>query len=208
MKKGFVLLVLVVVFLNMCTVSFASSELNNSSIIVTAPKCLLGETVRIPVGDAEYLDVGNGKLIKISELPSISSQREADTFISNLRQALANPTQHNPTIDYTARSTHGNVKVASIIINGLKTLALWVEFTTSGDSNTGIVTYHNAYTTFTGFTLGIAWKQISCRSEVTSSGKDIYASASGEFAYYLLVDGLIELGREAVSLSGYCYAVY
>lgn len=141
-------------------------------------------------------------------MPTFSSQREADAFISRLRQSLTNPAQHNPTIEYGARATHGNAKVASIIINGINTLALWVEYSTSGDGNTGIITYHNAYTTFTGFTLGIAWKQISCRSEVTSSGKDIYAAANGEFAYYLLIDGLIELGREAVSLSGYCYAVH
>lgn len=63
MKKGFVLLVLVVVFLNMCTVSFARSELSSASKILTAPKCPLGETVYIPVRDAEYLDVGDGKLI-------------------------------------------------------------------------------------------------------------------------------------------------
>ena len=62
--------------------------------------------------------------------------------------------------------------------------------------------------TFANFTLGIAWKQISCGLEVASSEKDINASATEEFAHSLFVDGLIELSREAVSLSGYCYAVH
>ena len=83
-----------------------------------------------------------------------------------------------------------------------------MEYTTSGDSSSGHITYHSAYTSFTGFTLGIAWHQVSAHSEVTSSGKDIYATARGELAYYLLVDGLIELGRESVDLSGYCYVIH
>ena len=38
--------------------------------------------------------------------------------------------------------------------------------------------------------------------------KDIYAMASGELEYYFLIDGLIQLGRKAVSLDGYCFVIH
>lgn len=186
----------------------ANSEKEDKGTILMVPQCPIGTSVKVPVGDAEYLDIGNGKLIKIANLPRFSSQKDADAFILGLRHAISNPTYFFPTIDFSSKSTHGNVRVASITYNGVRTITLWVEYSTSGDSNTGTITYHNAYTTYTGFSLGIAWNQISSHSEVTSSGKDIYATATGELSYYLLIDGLIELGRESVRLSGYCYAVH
>ena len=45
----------------------------------------------------------------------------------------------------------------------------------------------------------------SCR--ITSSGKDIYVEATGELITSLLVNGIIELYRQDVTLSGYCYAI-
>lgn len=206
--KRFVTLLLIAVFcFNIFSFVLAENERIDSEKILVLPNCSSGNKIKIPVGNAEYIDIGDGSLIKISNLLTFSNQNEADAYVHGLKTALQAPIQCNPTIDLGMRTTHGNVQVSYITYNYLNTISLWVEYTTSGNYNTGSITYHNAYTTFTGFTLGIAWHQVTAHSEVTSSGKDIYASATGEISYYILIDGLIELGRESVNLYGYCYAV-
>lgn len=87
------------------------------------------------------------------------------------------------------------------------TVELRVSYTTSGNFNTGTITHNKAYTTFTGLTIGREWEERLCRSEVTSSGKDIYAMATGEVVTCFLVEDFIEISRTAVSLEGYCSAV-
>lgn len=208
------LLALLLAFTMTFSISFSATalaaETSNvpSDKIIRLTDCPAGQTITIPVGDAEYIDDGNGKLIKISDLPTFSNQQEANSFISGLRNALSNPIQHDPMSEYATMSTNGNHKVASITYNYTTTIALWVEYTTSGNSNTGKVTYHNAYTTLSGYTLGVSWHEITCHSEVTSSGKDIYASATGNLVYYLLIEDLLEVGREVVNLSGYCAVIH
>ena len=191
-----------------CVFLMGSAESKQSNKILIAPEAPLGKTISIPVGEAEFIRLSDGSLITIADLTTFSNQNEATAFIQGIRAANNQPVQYNPTIDFNSRATHGNALVASITYNYMNTVGLWVEYTTSGDSSSGHITYHSAYTSFTGFTLGIAWHQVSAHSEVTSSGKDIYATARGELAYYLLVDGLIELGRESVDLSGYCYVIH
>lgn len=44
-------------------------------------------------------------------------------------------------------------------------------------------------------------------SVVTNSGKNIYAEATGEVVTYVLVQGLIEIARNAYTLSGICCAI-
>lgn len=202
------LFVTVICFTMVLTTSgFADNGTDISSDrILRLPNCPIGTTMRIPVGNAEYIETAEGQLLKISDLPHFYSQKEAASYIQNIKIASAYPVRHPIRLANTLASNY-NYRVASVTYNYLNTVALWVDYTTSGASHTGVVTYHNAYTTFTGFTLGIAWHEISCHSEVTSSGKDILASAHGELAYYLLVDGFIELGREAVNLSGSFMAV-
>ncbi len=202
-------LVMCVVLFMALMVNAVSAESidNDSGKILVLPKCPVGGSISVEIGDAEFIQTNEGKVIRITDLLSFSDRNEATQYVQGLKKAIQNPCDHNATIDFSARATHGDALVRSITYNYLNTLALRVEYTTSGDANTGKITYHRAYTTFSGFTLGIAWNEITCNSQVTASGKDIYASANGELAYYLLIEGLIELGRESVNLSGYCYAV-
>ena len=179
----------------------------SSDKIIELPYCPVGETIRIPVGDAEYIDDGTGNLIKISDLMSFSSQRNAANYIDIMSELLQPPVQYKPDINYATKATHGDALVASQSIGGLSTVSLRVAYTTSGNSNTGTITYHAAYTTFTGFTLGFGWDEKNCYSQVTSSGKAIYAKVTGELVYNLLVDGFIEIGRRSITLDGTCFAV-
>lgn len=58
-----------------------------------------------------------------------------------------------------------------------------------------------------GFTAGLSWHETSTHSEITNSKKDIYATATGELVTYLLIDGLIEIRRQYIRMSGYCWAI-
>ena len=172
--------------------------------ILELPFCPEGETMRIPVGDAEYIKDDSGNLIKISDLLTFESQQEATRFIEEMLIPIEQP---NPPI--STRSTRGDGLVDSVsVAGGLGSINLRVSYTTSGDSNTGKITQHHAYTTFTGFTLGFGWDESMCVSQVTSSGKDIFAQANGVLTYNLLVDGFIELGRESVHLEGLCSVIH
>lgn len=205
MKKMMLVFAQVIIVL-LCSVSFAEGN-GAGNNIVEVPFCAAGTTQIIDIGNAEYIRTSDGQMLKVDDLLCFATQAEADEYINGLKDKLRTPVDHAATISFNARATYGDALVSSITYNYLNTLALRVEYTTSGDANTGVVTYHKAYTTFTGFTLGIAWNEITCNSQITSSGKDIYATAHGELAYYILIENLLELGREAVSLSGYCTAV-
>ncbi len=211
MKKFLSLTLAFVLALAISVPAFAAEP--TSSIpqgkVLELPYCQPGDTIKIPVGDAEYIDDGSGNLIKISDLLSFETQEDANTYMNSVLSELEQTTQYNPSIDFNlkTRATHGDAIVASKKISFAGHINLGVIFTTSGDHNTGTITHHKAYTTFTGFTLGFGWDESVCSSQITSSGKDIYAVANGTLTYNLLVDGFIELGREPVHLEGYCWTV-
>ena len=208
--KKMLALVLSIVMLFTLSVPASAHELTVDSTenIITLPDCPVGERVRIPVGDAEYIVNGDGQLINISDLMSFVNQEEANSYIEMMKKDLLVTTQYKPTINYNARATNGDALVASQGVGLAGSINLRVAYTTSGNSNTGTITYHEAYTTFTGFTYGFEWEEKLCTSQVTSSGKDIYVRAVGELVYYFLVDGFIELGREAIDLDGYCFVIH
>lgn len=207
MKKILSLIMASIMLLSLSVFSAAEEYIPEEKIL-ELPYCPVGETRKIPVGSAEYIKDSSGNLIKISDLMFFATQDDADNYISELRQQLSTPTQYNPSINFNSRATHGDALVASQGINFVSSVNLRVAYTTSGNSNTGTITSHEAYTTFTGFTLGFDWEEEMCYSEITSSGKDIYAAAAGELTWYILVEGLIEFAREEIHLEGYCAAVH
>ena len=178
MKKMLALVLSAVMIFAFSVPAFAQ-ELSTGSTenIITLPDCPVGERVRIPVEDAGYIVNGAGQLIKISDLISFANQEEANSYIEMMENQLSVTTQYNPTINLDARSTHGNALVASQDVSFAGAIELRVAYTTSGNSNTGTITYHEAYTSFTGFTYGFEWEEKLCTSEITSSGKDVYARA-------------------------------
>ena len=217
MKKT-ICFVLVMVLAIMCFSLPVYAEDNPSkstSKVFKVPKCPSNSSIRIDIGDAEYIDLGDGNLIAVSSLPTGNQAKKIKNMIKNpVVQMKAEPVQvatpmlARAVAAKAGSSTHGKQKVASMGV-AAGSINLYVEYTTSGPHNTGKITYHNAYSTLSGFTLGFSWKNVTTHSEVTKSGKDIYASCSGQITYYLLVDiGILELGSSDVSLSGYCYAVH
>lgn len=212
MKKILSLFIAAIMCFSLALPTFAeeTSSLPSENNILVLPDCEPGTSVKVPVGDAEYIEDSNGNLIKISDLISFDSQDAADDYVEQLRASLENTIQLNPQIEFNplTRATHGSAVVAvkEVVFNGR--INLCVVYTTSGDSNTGTITYHDAYTTFTGFSLGFSWEESTCASQVTSSGKDIFAYTAGVLVYNFLVDGFIEIGREPVNLAGYCYAIH
>lgn len=208
MKRFLAIILTLSIALSISMSVFAEGKATvTSGKILRLPEITSNAPINIPVGDAEYIEDSNGKLIKISDLMHFSNQQEADNYLAQLSKQLSKTVQYNPQISTATRSTHGDALVASKGVS-TGTIELRVAYSTSGDSNTGTITQANAYTTFTGFTLGFDWKEEVCYADSTSSGKDIYAMASGELEYYFLIDGLIQLGRKAVSLDGYCFVIH
>lgn len=183
-----------------------SCAVAEDNAVLNLPYCATGDRIQVDLDGAEYVKTSNGTVFHVDELPKFDSREAANAYLNGMMSGIANPIDHHATINFSSRATNGHALVKSINF-GTNSLHLFVDYTTSGDGNTGRITYHNAYTSFVGFTLGTTWHELTCYSQVTSSGKDIYASASGELEYYLIVEGFIELGREFVGLDGYCYAV-
>lgn len=200
-KRIFVLcLTLVMAF----TASGAAFALDNA--VLDLPQCGVGEKILVPVGDAEYILDSHGNQIPISVLPSFETREEADAYMEEVLAQLNAPRPALPAvIDFRSRMSHGD-SVVDQENAGFGTIALHITYTTSGDNYTGKVTSCGAYTGFSGFTLGFGWDERTCYAQILSSGKDVYGYAAGELTYNLLIDGFIELGREAITLSGTAYA--
>ena len=182
-------------------VALADSS-DNSGSVIQIPDGVAGEIVRIPAGNAEYIKYNDGTLIKISDLPSFDTQEEADRYMENFINALECAESENINGSVEICSSHGDSIVDSRQISGA-TLRLRVSYTTYGDNFTGSVTSCQAYTTFSGVTVGLSWNEKTCYANIVGSRKkDIYAYAAGEVVQSLLVNGIIETGRRSVTLSG------
>ena len=56
--------------------------------------------------------------------------------------------------------------------------------------------------------MGIDWKEDLVFSEITSSGKDVYAECQGTADIYLLVNNQIKLVSDNIELSGYAFVIH
>ena len=208
MKKT-VCFVLAILLAVMCiSVPVCAEEEQNEPKIVKVPKCPANSSIRVDIGDADYIETSDGELIKVSSLPRADGVTNIKNRIKNAQKLGAgDPVLARVAANAEGGSTFGKQKVDSLNV-ALATISLYVEYTTSGPNNTGSITYQKAFTTCTGFTLGWNWKEKTIRSEITSDGKDIYASVNGTVNYYILIEtDQLEVGSSEVNLSGYCYAI-
>lgn len=91
------------------TISFASTCLAQGNVIY-APIPEVGQSISIPVGDAEYVDFGDGKLIPIASLLSFDSRKAADEFVKQVRLSINDNLASSPVpINMNLRSTRGDV---------------------------------------------------------------------------------------------------
>lgn len=175
----------------------------NSSKVIEVPynEIETSQTIKIEKGDAEFIRGINGELIKLSELPCFSTQQEADQYKNKLKYES---NEQKDTINPLATSR-------DILIGRhtfwSATVDLRLSYTTSGNNNTGYIQSHKAYTALSGVTLGIQYTEKNTNSKIASSGKDIYCYTYGEIALYLLVNGVIEITREPVNMSGTAYVI-
>lgn len=211
-RRTMILLAMTVAMLWSCISSSAAYGYIDEESVIILPKCEVGQVIRIPVGEATHIQTQSGRLIPICDLLHFNNQSDADMFRLKVEEMLSSTTRHNPTININSRATHGDVLVASKkvgeeIMLPLSTLSLRVAYTTSGNSNTGTITYHQAYTTLTGITTFHDWDESYCNSEITENGKNIYARTAGTITWSLVSEEVLELGSQFVDLDGYAYVV-
>ena len=165
--------------------------------------------------------IDNINLIPISEndLPDgvipmeFDSEEEAKLFILKIKNELDKSERHSsveiPLINPLLRITQGTATVAQQFISaGLAVISLKINYTTSGNNNTGRITSVSPYTDFTGFTLGFGWTQSDVGYQITPSEKDVYVWGNGVLDYYILIEGGIRIYSENRSLSGMAYLVH
>lgn len=146
MKRFLAIILTLSIALSISMSVFAEGKATvTSGKILRLPEITSNAPINIPVGDAEYIEDSNGKLIKISDLMHFSNQQEADNYLAQLSKQLSKTVQYNPQISTATRSTHGDALVASKGVS-TGTIELRVAYSTSGDSNTGTITQANAST--------------------------------------------------------------
>ena len=204
-RKISIILLSVILIFNLGAASFAQ-EFEESEVL-KLPERSVGEMIEIPLGEAKYIEKRSGELIDVTDLLSFDTEDEANAYVEMIKAELNNPAQHKTDSLIVPMSTNGDILVDQDHIYLFAYINLRVAYSTSGDNNTGYITYHNAYTTFTGLTYGYDWNEASCYSQIASGGKDIYAAASGVLDYYFLVNGMLRFYSEQIYLSGYAYVI-
>lgn len=144
------------------------------------------------------------QVIDKSEIPSgiiiqeYTSEEEVLVYLNEVYDNMDLKTSENQPNTF---STDGDAVVASRSVGVSGTIKLRVSYGTTGNSNTGSISYVSPYTTFTGFTLGFGWTEEDIGYDIRN-GKDIYAHTDGTLDYYILVEGTVKLYSKPVSLSG------
>lgn len=114
MKRFLAIILTLSIALSISMSVFAEGKATvTSGKILRLPEITSNAPINIPVGDAEYIEDSNGKLIKISDLMHFSNQQEADNYLAQLSKQLSKTVQYNPQISTATRSTHGDALVAS-----------------------------------------------------------------------------------------------
>lgn len=123
--------------------------------------------------------------------------------VNYLNKVFASFTIINESKENLTRATDGNATVATQRLGVLGgSISLKLRYGTSGNGNTGTITYVDPYTTTSGITYSFVWREDNIGANIRSNGKDVYAYADGVIEAYLLVDGFLKLTETPVNLSG------
>lgn len=179
MRKYVSLLALVILVAFSTFPSYASEFIAND-----------GTKVEVKVIDRE--DIPNGIIPQ-----TFNTEEEAIFYLNNIYDNMV--LMQNSIVPY---STTGDALVATRQVGYTGSINLRVNYETTGNSNTGSISYVSPYTTFTGFNLGFGWTESDIGYRISNGGKDIYVYTNGTLDYYLLVDGLVKLYSKPVNLSG------
>ena len=184
-------------FLTLCLVFVLAIGFN--TVAYASEDTITIEDYNVSVDDNGYFYSKNGTLMNVDDLLKFDSVEDAEISL------FKNVESNNATIEPFETRSKQCVDTADYIAGNIK---LWVSYTTSGDNHTGKITRHNAYTQLTGFSMGIDWKEDLVISEITSSGKDVYAECQGTADIYLLVNNQIKLVSDNIELSGYAFVIH
>lgn len=186
------------------TIAFANTPEN----VIQIPEYETGEVVRVPVGDAEYVETFDGEIIPISDLMEFDTSEEAEQYFRNLVQS-AETVHYTYTPDelISPLSVSDTVKVSTKTAGMGAKINLYVHYEATGRTPNDEITEHSAFTTFTGATLGLGWEERFADTRLSDSGKDIYAEAVGEISGEFLVDGIVEFYSEDVEITGTCWVL-
>ena len=104
MKRFLAIILTLSIALSISMSVFAEGKATvTSGKILRLPEITSNAPINIPVGDAEYIEDSNGKLIKISDLMHFSNQQEADNYLAQLSKQLSKTVQYNPQISTATR---------------------------------------------------------------------------------------------------------
>lgn len=158
-----------------------------------------GELISIPVENAKYVKAWDGNIYDISDLPTMEDYYRMIETIENHKY------DNIVLSSVMERATNSDKLVDSYSTMGA-TVSLRLSYSTSGNNNTGTITRHEPYTQLSGFTAFVSWKETYAKSWIVS-GKDIKVEAKGEIIYNILNEGIIEVSRQPITLSGTVYAI-
>ena len=136
-----------------------------------------------------------------SGLPSFDSWEEANQYIEAVTTLVKDNTSFSTQSNIVPFSTNGTATVARRSYTS-SVITLYLSYGTSGSGNTGRVTYANPYTVLSGVTLGVSWQEQYIHAQISTSGKDVYATSSGTLVFSFFVNGVTDIARQPVSLSG------
>ena len=184
------------------------SEIPESAVILDMSMYPDENVVRIPVGEAQYIRTLDGNVISILDLPKFDTREEADAFVASIKASLSDQSAVPEAEKQLSINTNQYDTVVASKAAGPGKVNLRIFYTTTGENHTGTVSHYDAYTELTGFTLGFSWDEDYCYANLTSTGLDIQAYSAGQLSFNLLVEGVIELYRQRVELSGTAYAIH
>lgn len=138
-----------------------------------------------------------------------NTQEEADAYVLQLVNGIENESNDGmPISNPMAKATYGTalVDTYNIAIGGK--VQLKVDYQTSSDANKGSIVYAQGYTVQSGLAIGNTWSEISVAPiSFNSSTKDVYAKATGTVDSYIFFEGIGNIYKAPVTLSGYAYLI-
>ncbi len=169
--------------------------------------------------DSNYIITNSGKKLLVEELPSFDSKEEAGKYVNEVLKNLnvskkdylkKEINSETPAINLLQSSENfrGECTVAKQKVSFGASINLVATYTLTTPNRSGRVKSCDCYTSFTGFTYSFEWNETYKDARIISSGREVAATASGELIFYFLIDGLIEMWREPISLSGTCNPVH
>lgn len=81
-------------------------------------------------------------------------------------------------------------------------ITLYLSYGTFGSGYSGKIKLETPYADQSRFIPEVSWKQTYIHDQISSTGKDVFVTASGELVCSYFISGFLKSIRETVSISG------